>query len=178
MTTAPQMPGFTKTVNAVVIRSSAWLALLVENLNKRGSKISEDIVLTKTRLCAKLSLFTTNTRPSGTRKLEREYMTRDQREAGLTQAEAEAEISTCATEGCESSTEPCHAYCRGCEEASYHQHIVDHPEDEWADMDLRRKIRVCQAAGLSIFLARRGRDVWSYTSDHDKLSEAIADEVA
>ena len=72
MTTAPAMPDFAKTVNAVVIRSSAWLAILVENLNKSGSKISADIVLTHTRLCAKLSLFTTNTRPSGTRKLERE----------------------------------------------------------------------------------------------------------
>jgi hypothetical protein len=45
-------------------------------------------------------------------------------------------------------------------------------------MSLERKIEVCKTAGLSIFLARRGSDVWSYTSDHDKLSEAIADEVA
>jgi hypothetical protein len=153
--------------------------VLVNEINGFVSvKIIANNVLTKMPLCARLSLFKTNTRPGGTRNLERENMTRDQREAGLTQAEADAEISTCATEGCENSTEPCHAYCRACEEASYHQHIVDHPEDEWADMSLERKIEVCKTAGLSIFLARRGSDVWSYTSDHDKLSEAIADEVA
>lgn len=44
----------------------------VENLSKIGQKIGEDIVLTQSRPCAKLSLFKTNTRPSGTRKLERE----------------------------------------------------------------------------------------------------------
>lgn len=45
----------------------------VENLNKRGSKISEDIVLTQTRPCARLShVAKSYNRPSGTRKLERE----------------------------------------------------------------------------------------------------------
>ena len=45
----------------------------VENLNKRGPKISEDIVLTQTRPCARLShVAKSYNRPSGTRQLERE----------------------------------------------------------------------------------------------------------
>ena len=57
------------------IGSSALLALLVKTSqkpNKNGLKIIANNVLTKRPLCAKLSLFKTNTRPGGTRKLERE----------------------------------------------------------------------------------------------------------
>lgn len=49
-------------------------------------------------------------------------MTRDQREAGLTQEEAGAEYGDCSINGCDGSPEPLHAYCRGCEEAMSDEH--------------------------------------------------------
>ena len=59
----------------LAIRVQRFVSPPCQNLtkpNKTGHKIIANNVLTKRPLCAKLSLFKTNTRPSGTRKLERE----------------------------------------------------------------------------------------------------------
>ena len=40
MTTAPEMPGFAKTVNAVVIRSSVWLGR--QRLTRLKKKMKKD----------------------------------------------------------------------------------------------------------------------------------------
>jgi hypothetical protein len=85
-TTLPTPTDSRQPEGAVGIACSVLLALLVKTSqkpNKIGLKIIANNVLTEMPLCARLSLFKTNTRPGGTRNLERENMTRDQREAGL-----------------------------------------------------------------------------------------------
>lgn len=82
-------------------------------------------------------------------------MTQDQREAGLTQAEADAERHVCATEDCENMTEPCHGKCRACEENAYEEMMSDQTTAIWEDMTLATRVKVCQWVGESVFAARR-----------------------
>ena len=81
-------------------------------------------------------------------------MTRDQREAGLTQAEADAEINRCANDECENLTEPLHHKCRCCEDREYDEEVDAETEWRWENLTVRERVEVCQKAHFSIFAAR------------------------